>query len=71
MKLISSLLLKVNDSLEESELQALGEVMFSYLNNKIVLDHVFWDRPLTLCGFDDEELEQAIIRIKNNMVSIR
>lgn len=68
LKLISSFLLKIHKPLKVNELHFLGEFMISYLNNKIVLDYAFWQRPLELCELNDEEIENAVINIRNKLV---
>lgn len=68
LKLISSMLLKIHGGLEEDELRSLGEFITSYFNKKILLDHVFWERPVELCQLNDEEIENEIIQIRNNLI---
>ncbi|MDD4976635.1 MAG: hypothetical protein PHY93_19925 [Bacteriovorax sp.] len=67
LKLISSMLLKIQGRLEEDELHSLGEFIISYFNKKILLDHVFWERSVDLCHLNDEEIENEIIQIRNNL----
>lgn len=71
LKLISSMLLKIHGHLEEDELHSLGELIITYFNRKILLDHVFWKRPLDLCSLNDEEIENEIIQIRNSLCEMK
>lgn len=65
LQLISSLLLKMNDSLEKKEAKTLGQYLDAYLNKKIILDHYFWKRVIDLCNLNNEEIEGQLLEIRN------
>lgn len=59
-RLIVSLLLNINGELEITELKILGKMLDDYINNKILLDHYFWKRSLSLCKYNSVEIASEI-----------
>jgi hypothetical protein len=66
LKLISSMLLKLDDVLEIKELKILGEVIDSYINQKILLDHYFWGRNYRISNLNKEEVKLQVALLKKS-----
>ncbi len=64
LRLIANLLLQVNGSLETDELNELGFQINHFLEMKIALDHLFWERPVSGNVMTKERLSSEIKIIK-------
>jgi hypothetical protein len=66
LKLMSSMLLKLNDVLEVKELKILGEIIDTYINQKILLDHYFWGRDYRISNLSKEEVDLQVGELKKS-----
>jgi len=64
LKLMSSMLLKLDDVLEVKELKSLGEIIDTYINQKILLDHYFWGRDYRISNLGKVEVELQVGLLK-------